>query len=283
MLHYSSPGFRREDIAAKTSAVRLSLGNPPRTAVQQALGQTISMESYNRAVHLYHSTRRALRHPEEYIRDMTTHESLSDEEREFMVELVRLEPMLFFDKIMERFYDCNGVVEMQDMYTLQELLVKELCVTLDKTRTVDNRKSLEKKYHYIARITKQPANFLVFVGKHLSWIFFSFRFLYMALITRFSVVFSLVSISDETAIRFPDRRTLYGTRQAAIARNERQTRIKKGPFSLILAISKSGFLELTVNEHQTQPRDFEEFLRTHLVDLLFFLFLNGLFFTIRER
>ncbi|KAA1108515.1 hypothetical protein PGT21_050229 [Puccinia graminis f. sp. tritici] len=232
MSHYSIPGFRREETAAKTSAVRMSLGNPPTTAIQQALGPTISIESYHRSVQLYHTTRRALRDPEEFIRE-TTQESLSDDEREFMVELVRLEPTLFFDKIMERFYDCNGVVPMDDMYSLQELLVQELCVTLDKTRPANNRKSLEKKYQYIARITKHPANFLVFV--------------------------------DETAIRFPDRRTLYGTRQASMASNESQTRIKKGPFSLILAISKSGFLELTVNEHQTQPRDFEKFLTTHLL------------------
>ncbi|EFP90827.2 uncharacterized protein PGTG_16853 [Puccinia graminis f. sp. tritici CRL 75-36-700-3] len=162
MSHYSIPGFRREETAAKTSAVRMSLGNPPTTAIQQALGPTISIESYHRSVQLYHTTRRALRDPEEFIRE-TTQESLSDDEREFMVELVRLEPTLFFDKIMERFYDCNGVVPMDDMYSLQELLVQELCVTLDKTRPANNRKSLEKKYQYIARITKHPANFLVFM------------------------------------------------------------------------------------------------------------------------
>ncbi|POW21388.1 hypothetical protein PSHT_02494 [Puccinia striiformis] len=70
-------GFRTRQNTIKTSAVRLLFGVQSTTAFQQALGDDISMESYNRLVELYHEA-----------------------QREFMVELIHLEPSLFYDKLI---------------------------------------------------------------------------------------------------------------------------------------------------------------------------------------
>ncbi|KAH9471251.1 hypothetical protein Pst134EA_005157 [Puccinia striiformis f. sp. tritici] len=94
-------GFRTRQNTIKTSAVRLLFGVQSTTAFQQALGDDISMESYNRLVELYHEARKALKDADVYVhKNLKKEPSLTDAEREFMVELIHLEPSLFYDKLM---------------------------------------------------------------------------------------------------------------------------------------------------------------------------------------
>jgi hypothetical protein len=88
--------------------------------------------------------------------------TLSQEECDFMIELVRTKPGLFLDKICERLYDSSGTLLSPE--AIHRNLVDWLSVTLKKPMTVNGRKSLTAKYAYIERMEFFPADFLVFTG-----------------------------------------------------------------------------------------------------------------------
>ncbi|KAI7964863.1 hypothetical protein MJO29_002961 [Puccinia striiformis f. sp. tritici] len=116
-------GFRTRQNTIKTSAVRLLFGVQSTTAFQQALGDDISMESYNRLVELYHEARKALKDADVYVhKNLKKEPSLTDAEREFMVELIHLEPSLFYDKLITakpyRISSNESAIRFRDIRTL---------------------------------------------------------------------------------------------------------------------------------------------------------------------
>ncbi|KAI7959105.1 hypothetical protein MJO28_002896 [Puccinia striiformis f. sp. tritici] len=144
-------GFRTRQNMIKTSAVRLLFGVQSTTAFQQALGDDISMESYNRLVELYHEARKGLEDVDVYVhRNLKKEPSLTDAEREFMVELIRLEPSLFYDKLMEAFFESNGTITM-GMIKYKDTLIEKLSLALDIIYS-KNGKTLQDKFKYITRI-----------------------------------------------------------------------------------------------------------------------------------
>jgi hypothetical protein len=111
---------------------------------------------------LYHEAQRALRDPEAYqIQGRSA--SLSVEDREFMIELVRQEPFLFRNEIREHLGN-SGITSLA-ITTLHESLVHKVQIALKKPEPIDSRKSLRLKYQFIEKIANMPAEFLVFTGK----------------------------------------------------------------------------------------------------------------------
>jgi transposase len=156
--------FRRYKASTKISAVQMTLQNHSQCFIRDSLGVTVSRQSFSRWTKLFHKTQRVVCNPDEYdVRGQNV--LLSAEEREFMIELVCNEPGLFLDEIQERLYNHGGT--LLSMTTIQNTLVKKLCITLKKPNTVSINKSLASKYRWIAQMANMPAEFLVFTGVYL--------------------------------------------------------------------------------------------------------------------
>jgi transposase len=153
--------FRQYDASTKMATVRMSLQNHSQAFIRDALGVTVSRQSFSRWIELFHETQRVVRNPEEYSA-RGRHSLLLAEDREFMVDLVRNEPSLFLDEIRERMYNNRG--HLLSISCIQQTLVNKLSITLKKPSTVNIRKSLSAKFRWIEKMVGVPAEFLVFTG-----------------------------------------------------------------------------------------------------------------------
>ena len=153
--------FRSYAPAIKALAVRMSLEGHSHRHICQTIGVSISRQSFDRWIQLYQQTRSV-------IRDVDTYETrgrppmLSQDDFNFMVELVRSEPGLFLEEIRERLYDSRGI--LLSYQAVHDNLVNRLSITLKKPTTVNCRKDLMEKYLFVERMEYFPAEFLVFTG-----------------------------------------------------------------------------------------------------------------------
>jgi hypothetical protein len=153
--------FRQYHASIKVATVQMTLQNHSRDFIRESLGQTISRQSFDRWLTLFNETQRVVQDPKEYD-SRGRLRLLSNEDCEFMIDLVRLEPGLFLDEMRERLFDSSGT--LLGISTLQRNLVDNLRITLKKADTVNSRKSLQLKFQFIADMANVPAEFLVFTG-----------------------------------------------------------------------------------------------------------------------
>ena len=130
------------------------------------LGYLISHKSFKWWMDLFEETKRVVRDPETYAPRGPT-ATLTHEEIDFVIELVRTEPGLFLSEMRERLYDsCGTLLSTQ---AIHQNLVNNLCITLKKAKTSNVRKSLVAKYAFVEKMQVYPADWLVFTGESLSF------------------------------------------------------------------------------------------------------------------
>ncbi|PLW27707.1 hypothetical protein PCASD_17858 [Puccinia coronata f. sp. avenae] len=159
---YQTMVYVSYDPGTKLAVVRMTLQGLSKKVIRNALGENVSRQSFDRWMKLYRETRRIFRNPEEYEQQGRV-ASLSVEECEFMISLVDCEPGLFLDEIRERMYDAHGM--LLSVAAVHNNLVSRLAITLKKPGTVNIRKCLVAKYHYIEKMQFIPAEFLVFTDE----------------------------------------------------------------------------------------------------------------------
>ena len=93
---------------------------------------------------LYEQTKRVVRDPETYAARGPI-ATLTNEEINFIIELVRTEPGLFLSEMRERLYDSSGT--LLSTQAIHHNLVNSLCITLKKAKTSYIQKLLVEKYH----------------------------------------------------------------------------------------------------------------------------------------
>lgn len=208
----------------------MSLQHHSQNFIQNALGATISRQSFERWTQLYLETQRVIRDPEEYAA-RGRQSLLSAEDRDFMVELVCQEPSLFLDEMRERLYNTNGA--LISITGLHKVMVQKLMITLKRPNTVNIRKSLTAKFRWIAEMANVPAEFLVF--------------------------------TDESAICSHDLLHTFSRSRRGTTAVQYQRDANPPCFSLIPAISYYGVLKMTVTARTVKGRDFEHFLKWKLL------------------
>jgi hypothetical protein len=161
---------RKFEVSTKIAAVRMMLAKHAECHIRETLGATIPKHAFERWLEIYQEARRALRDPRAYEAE-NRNEQLSNDERELIVELVRLEPGLFGDLIAQSgdekeahcfpgdFESTRNSLDHQNLIeTLRTILKKPPPLTLGKT--------VRGRMTYAARIAHMPAEYLVFTGQH---------------------------------------------------------------------------------------------------------------------
>lgn len=129
--------------------------------IRDLVDQTISNRSMKRWVALYERTRRVMRDIREYdARGRPT--ILTDEEREFLTELIAQSPMLFLDEIWEHRYDATGTLPSVETVAFE--LNHRLHLTSKKANTSNIRKDFRRKERWWDEMKNLPAEMLVFTG-----------------------------------------------------------------------------------------------------------------------
>ncbi|KAI7933240.1 hypothetical protein MJO29_016955 [Puccinia striiformis f. sp. tritici] len=192
------------------------------------LVKQISRQSFNPWKALYEETRHVIRDPEEY-EIQGRPDLLTQDDKDFMTELIAAEPGLFLDEIRE--HDHSGTLVSPE--AIQCCLTKKLGMTLEKAEVYNIRKNLIRKYDFIKKMEPIPAEFLVF--------------------------------TDESSICSRDllqthARSLKGTRALKYQNN-----LNAECYSLIPAILIYGMIALTVLDDCVNRKDFEHFLKWHLL------------------
>ncbi|KAI7958081.1 hypothetical protein MJO29_006298 [Puccinia striiformis f. sp. tritici] len=122
----------------------------------------ISPQSFNQWKALYKETRHVIQEPEEY-EIQGQPDLLTQDDKDFMTELIAAEPGLFLDEIREQVYDHSGTLVSPE--AIQHCLTKKLGMTLKKAKVSNIRKNLIHKYDFIEKMEPIPAEFLVFTDK----------------------------------------------------------------------------------------------------------------------
>ncbi|OAV88267.1 hypothetical protein PTTG_29089 [Puccinia triticina 1-1 BBBD Race 1] len=133
-------GFQKYDPGTKIATVCMIAQLHSRASVCNTLGFSISCQSMDRWMQLYHATQRI-----------------------FIKELLRCKPGLFLDKLQERLYDETNT--LLSLTTLHRNLVENMEITLKKANTLNIKKSLVTKHDFIERMASVPAEYLVFTGE----------------------------------------------------------------------------------------------------------------------
>ena len=110
---------------------------------------------------LFKQTKCVVRHPDTYA-TRGPHSSLTTDEIDFIIDLVRSEPGLFLSEIRELLWDANG--PLLSIEAVHQNLVNRLSITLKKAGTSNIHKSLVAKFTYIKKMRLFPADWLVFTG-----------------------------------------------------------------------------------------------------------------------
>ena len=129
--------------------------------IQQSLGQPISRQSFNRWVALYEETKCVIKNPDLY-EQVGWSRTLSMDDSNFLIQLLKDKPGLFLEEIRERLYDHTGT--LLSMEAVHDNLVNHLAITLKKADTINSHKCLVKKFAYVEQMRLLPAEFLVFTG-----------------------------------------------------------------------------------------------------------------------
>ncbi|KNE92565.1 hypothetical protein PSTG_14075 [Puccinia striiformis f. sp. tritici PST-78] len=157
-------------IEHSTTPERYKAETPPSEHVQghsfdsihTTLVKQISPQSFNQWKALYKETRHVIQEPEEY-EIQGQPDLLTQDDKDFMTELIAAEPGLFLDEIREQVYDHSGTLVSPE--AIQHCLTKKLGMTLKKAKVSNIRKNLIHKYDFIEKMEPIPAEFLVFTDK----------------------------------------------------------------------------------------------------------------------
>jgi len=222
--------FRSYAPATKIAAVRMSLEGFNQSTICNTLGYNISRQSFKRWMELFEQTKCVVRHPDTYA-TRGPHSSLTTDEIDFIIDLVRSEPGLFLSEIRELLWDANG--PLLSIEAVHQNLVNRLSITLKKAGTSNIRKSLVAKFTYVEKMRLFPADWLVFTDES--------------------------SYCDRDLLR-TFARSARGTPAVRFVVNQNPERI-----SLLPAITIGGLVALTTTTETFKRPQFEHFLEFDLI------------------
>jgi hypothetical protein len=145
--------------ATKVAVVRMAHRNYSCNKIRTALGECFSNQSFRRWNYIYGLTRRVIQDPSQY-EQRGAQEQITPEERLFMLELVRTEPVLFLDEIRVRLY--NKSANLHSISAIHKILVNKMEIILKKANTVNIWKSPVLRFAWVDEMARVPAEFLVF-------------------------------------------------------------------------------------------------------------------------
>ena len=228
-IHQRRMVFVRYSPAIKVAAIRMVIQGHSADFICNALGESISRQSFSRWLELFQQTRCVIRNPTDYER-LGRPGLLTSEDIQFMIKLVEDEPSLFLDEIRERLYDYHDEAPLLSIEAIHQNLVLKLSITLKKPSTVNIRKCIVAKCLYIEHMRFVPAEFLVFSA-----------------------------ICDRDLLR-TFARSPKGTPSARYIVNQNPERI-----SVLPAISISGVIALALTDNTFNAKKWEDFLEWDLI------------------
>lgn len=146
----------------KVLAVRWRLKGLSKKTIQRRLRQSISRQSFDRWMSLYHLTRAVIRNPDEY-EQRGRRRMLNAADRKFIETMVEDHPSLFLDEIQRKLYNKTG--KMPSRTTVHIELRACLLLTLKKAGVSNVRKNLVAKYSWMQQWLHVPAHYFVFTGE----------------------------------------------------------------------------------------------------------------------
>jgi transposase len=138
--------------------------------VRRILKSPVSACTISRWHALYRRTRSVIRHVGEYER-LGRNTVLTDEDRDFMLELLDGNPALYLDEYRHAIYRRTGI--WVHLATVGRDLKDRLNLTLKKARTVHPNQSPTKRARFLHAVGALTPDMLVFLGLYF-FLFFSY-------------------------------------------------------------------------------------------------------------
>lgn len=126
---------------------------------------SISPKSMRRWKLLYHTTHAVVRNPRTY-HQQGRRTLYTNEDQQFMLELIDADPTLFLDEVQLAMYDRTDLLASRQ--TIANDLKECLYLTLHKVSAIDINQSPRLRADYSNRICHHPPEFLVFLGEPFS-------------------------------------------------------------------------------------------------------------------
>lgn len=221
------------DVGVKVLAVQHLREGKTIRQVQKVLKSTVSVRTISRWHTLYRRTAAVVRNPDDYAR-LGRNTALTDEDRDFMLQLLDGHPGLYLDEYRRAVYRRTGT--WISLNTIANDLKIRLNLTLKKSRTVHPNQSPSKRARYLHAVGALTPDMLVFLDE-------------CALQERF--------------LRRQSGRATRGNRTNRIPWSQGGKR-----FSLLPAIFRGGVLALDCQEGSYLRRDFEGFLKHRLFPVM---------------
>lgn len=202
-------------------------------AINKELITSISPRSFYRWKKLYDETQAVVRHPDTYEkRGRKT--VYSDEDRDFMYELIDVDPTLFLDEVQAAMYAHTNRLACRQ--TIANDLKDRLFLTIHKVSAVDPNQSPELRGAYSARVCRLPPEYLVFL--------------------------------DECGLRAPDVQR----KNVRSKKGERPKSLKRSRagahYSMLAAVCELGLLAVNSKINAYCRTDFEAFLKHVLLPVM---------------
>lgn len=251
--------FRSYSVDLKILAVTLMQQGLTRREVRRHLRSAVSVRTLTRWVMLYERTLAVIRDPDEY-QKRGRRPCFSDEDLQFMLELIERDPTLYLDEVQVEMYHTTD--QLVALSTIASDLKTRLMLSLKKVRTVHPNQCPIKRAQYLDQVAGLPSDMLVFLGKY-----------------GISSCYCRVWVTDqlwlmgidETAVVERDLFRLNG-RSKKGTRTRRVERTRAGKrYTLLPAVDVYGVLAVSTQEGSVLRSDFEHFLKNRLVGLLHLL------------
>jgi hypothetical protein len=224
--------FRLHSPGIKVAAVQMLIQNQSFDSIRISLGKQISRQSFNQWLFLYQETCCVICNPKEYTTQGQP-DLLTQEDKDFMTELIDTNPGLFLEKIRDQVYNNAGT--KVSIETIHYCLTRKLGTTLKKAKVYNVQKNLVHKYECIGEMRLIPAKFPVF--------------------------------TDESAVCSKDLLCPQAQSKKLQRALKFLNNLNPKKYSLIPAISVCGLLAITVLDDSVGWEDFEHFLKWRLVCL----------------
>ncbi|EGF97559.1 uncharacterized protein MELLADRAFT_58227, partial [Melampsora larici-populina 98AG31] len=226
-------GFVAYSPQLKVIAIHKLVSGQSPQSINEELLTTISDKSFVRWNALYTHTHVVICNPATY--DRRGRPTLySDEDREFMVELINNDPCLFLDEIQEAMYNHTDLLACRQ--TIANDLKERLFLTVHKVAKVDPNQSSVLQARFSAAIAHIPSEYLVFL--------------------------------DETGLKLPDvqrnhLRSKKGKQPKALKRSRHGSH-----YSVLAAICEMGLLAVNAKLNAYCRNEFEAFLKHVLLPVM---------------
>lgn len=146
----------------KVIALNKFILGQPVDIINRDLLTSISAQTFTRWKELYDITHAVIRDPKSYTqRGRPT--LYSDQDRQFMLELIDADPCMFLDEVQEAMYDHTDLLACRQ--TIANDLKERLNLTVHKVAKVDSNQKPELRAAYLGQVAHLPPECLVFLDE----------------------------------------------------------------------------------------------------------------------